>query len=100
MDKADAVFARYETAGIAFHQELSAGREPYDRPDLIAEFCEVKQLLQPYAEAGDMRCQYALATILHLGLTCKTLEDANASLPSARPEATRWWVAASKQGLS
>ena len=46
-----------------------------------------------------MYCQYALATILSMGLCCDTEEQFLAGHSAAREAATRWWIAAAMQGF-
>jgi hypothetical protein len=92
-----AVFARYEAASQA-HTDMCL-RTPGDwHPADVAEFRELKRLLLSHAEAGDTRSQYALATILFLGLCCESEEQYVRSYDAAIAEATPWWTAAAKQG--
>jgi hypothetical protein len=46
-----------------------------------------------------MYCQYALATILSLGLCCESEEQFLVGHSFAREAATRWWIAAAMQGF-
>jgi hypothetical protein len=45
-----------------------------------------------------MFCQYALASILWLGLCCTSEAEIQAGRAAALEEATRWWTAAAMQG--
>jgi len=93
MNSAHALYDRYEAAVRIYGEACAAAPEQWHRPD-VAEF---KELLLPYAESGDMNCQYAIATIHWLGLCCETEEEFLADR-SARERATRWWIAAAMQG--
>lgn len=46
-----------------------------------------------------MYCQYALATILSMGLCCESEEQFLAGHSAAREAATHWWIAAAMQGF-
>lgn len=73
--------------------------EAWHRPD-VAEFSELLRLLKPCAESGDMRCQYAVASILMLGLCSKSEEQMAANQGAACEEASHWWIALAKQGFT
>jgi hypothetical protein len=87
----------YEAAFKKYGHACAATPEQWHRPD-AAEFTELERLLLPHAEAGDMHCQYALATIHWLGLCCETQEEFFATQLARRERATRWWIAAAMQG--
>ena len=98
MNSSHDVRVRYQAAMKAYGDICSAAPEKWHRPD-VAEFTELRQLLLPHAESGDLSCQYALATILGFGLCCETEEQFAAEQDEAKKEATRWWIAAAKQGF-
>ena len=81
----------------AYIEECMVNPEDWHRPN-VAEFEKLHQLLLPYAESGDMLCQYACATITWLGLYCESMEEFIRSHPVRIEEATRWWIAAATQG--
>jgi hypothetical protein len=91
------VYARYEAASQA-HTDFCLRRPGGWHPPDVAQFSELKRLLLPHAEAGDTRSQYAVATILFLGLCCESEEQYVRSYDTAIAEATPWWTAAAKQG--
>ncbi len=95
MDDLQALHERYQTA-LDTYAEWSAGQD-WHRPN-VAEFRELQRLLLPHAESGDKRSQYAIASILWLGLCCESEEDWIAGHPVRIKEATRWWTAAAAQG--
>jgi len=70
--------------------------EDWHRPN-VAEFEKLHQLLLPYAESGDMFCQYACATITWLRLCCESMEEFIRGHSVRIEEATRWWIAAAMQ---
>jgi hypothetical protein len=92
-----AVYARYEAASQA-HTDFCVRTPGNWHPPNVAEFRELKRLLLPHAEAGDTRSQYAVATILFLGLCCESEEQYLRTYDAAVAEATPWWIAAAKQG--
>ena len=97
MNSAHDILARYQAAMDA-HGDLCANDPAeWHRPD-VAEFTELRRLLLPHAESGDLSCQYALAAILWFGLCCESPEQFAAEQTEAMKEATRWWIAAAKQG--
>jgi len=88
---------RYQSAITAYCEICAADPESWHRPD-VAEFSELQCLLLPHAERGDLLCQYALATILWLGLCCESEEEFHRGHALAIERATRWWIAAARQG--
>ena len=92
-----AVYDRYQAAFRAYGETCAADPQSWHRPD-VAEFSELRRLLLPHAESGDMTCQYALATIQWWGLCCESEEQFSAGRGAAMEEATRWWIAAAMQG--
>lgn len=88
---------RYDAAMQVYTADCTSNPSVWHRPN-VAEFMELYGLLIPYAEAGEICCQYALATILWLGLCCESEEKFHTTLASAKEKATRWWIAAAKQG--
>jgi len=93
------IYDRYEVAMRVYAEDCAAETEAWHRPDVV-EFSELFRLLKPYAESGDMRCQYAVATILWLGLCCGSEEQMAASQASACAEASHWWIALARQGFT
>ena len=74
MTDADALLSEYEAAMTAHCDICAAHPEQYHTPD-SATFCSLRSRLMPFAESGDIRCQYAVATILSLGLCHRTEEQ-------------------------
>jgi hypothetical protein len=76
--------------------------DPDWHPSDYIGFETLRDLLTPHAHAGNVRCQYALATIVYLDL-CEEDETEEEYL-SRHDEAgccaaaTPWWVAAANQG--
>jgi hypothetical protein len=99
MNNPQTVCDRYEVAMRVYAEGCAAETEDWHCPD-IAEFSELMRLLKPYAESGDMRSQYAIATILMLGLCCESQDQMALSQASACEEATQWWIALAKQGFT
>ncbi len=97
MSNSRALYDRYQAAVRAYGDACADDPQSWHRPD-VAEFTELRRLLLPHAESGDMACQYALATILWLGLCCESMEQFVAGRVAAIEEATRWWIAAAMQG--
>jgi hypothetical protein len=97
MSTARALYDRYQAKLLAHGEVCASDPGGWHRAD-VAEFSELRRLLLPHAEAGDMLCQYALATILSMGLCCSSEEEFKASYADATEEATPWWIAAAKQG--
>lgn len=90
-------YERYLVALDHYARICAEAPEVWHRAD-VTEFSELKRALLPWAENGDVRCQYALATISRLGLCCES-EDALASQhASLCAEATPWLIAAARQG--
>jgi TPR repeat protein len=98
MSNSHTVYDRYQVAVEAYCRICASAPGRWHCPD-VAEFTELRQLLLPHAESGDMRCQYALASILFMGLCCESEEQHSAGHAAAREEATRWWIAAAMQGF-
>lgn len=97
MSSSHAVYDRYQVAFRAYGDACASAPERWHRPD-VAEFTELRYLLLPHAESGDMYCQYALATILSMGLCSESEEQFLVGHAAAREAATRWWIAAAMQG--
>lgn len=98
MSKLHCPHQRYLTAMNAYAETCSADPENWHPPD-ATEFSEIARDLLQAAEQGDMYCQYALATILHMGLNLETEEQFVVAMAEANEAATRWWIAAAKQGF-
>lgn len=98
MSNSHALYDRYQAAFRAYAAACASAPEQWHRPD-VAEFEELRRLLQPHAESGDMYCQYALATIHSMGLCCESEQRFLSGHVAAREAATRWWIAAAMQGF-
>ena len=98
MSSLRALYDRYQAACRAHADACAVDPQSWHRPD-VDEFTQLSRLLLPHAESGDMACQYALATILWLGLCCESEEQFVASRGASIAEATRWWIAAARQGF-
>jgi hypothetical protein len=92
-----ALSERYQAAFHAWCDACAADPMSWHVPD-VAEFIELRGLLLPHAESGDAASQYALATILSVGLCCESAEQFIAGRDASTEEATRWWIAAARQG--
>ena len=99
MNNSQTIYDRYEVAMRVYAEGCAAEAEEWHRPDVV-EFSELLRLLKPYAESGDMGCQYAVATILWLGRCCESEEQMAVSQASACEEASHWWIALAKQGFT
>jgi hypothetical protein len=99
MSNSQAIYDRYQVACEAHSAACISDPSIWHHPD-VAEFSELLRLLKPHAESGDMRCQYAVASILWLGLCCESEEQMAASQDSACEEASRWWITLAKQGFT
>lgn len=97
MDNLQALYERYQAAIQAYAERSATGLQEWHQPDIV-EFRELQRLLLPHAESGDMNCQYAMASILWIGLCCESKEDVVAGHEVRMKEATRWWIAAAAQG--
>lgn len=97
MKDSRAILERFRRAARGYGDVCAANPEIWQKPD-VAEFKELKEFLRPCAEAGDVQCQYALAIIAWQGLCCESEEQHHAGYQDAVKEATRWWLAAAKQG--
>ncbi|MDH4082313.1 MAG: hypothetical protein OEV99_05255 [Nitrospira sp.] len=91
------LYDRYQAAWRAYRDTCTVDAQSWHRPD-VAEFTELRRLLLPHAESGDITSQYALATILWMGFCCESEEQFVAGHAAAMEEATRWWLAAARQG--
>jgi len=91
------VLKRYERAENTYTRTCQRDPSHWHRPD-TEEFTQLRLLLTPHAEAGDVLCQYALAVILWMGLCCESEEEYAASYQALCEEATSWLVAAASQG--
>ena len=99
MNNSQAIYERYETAMRSYSEGCAAGTNGWHRPD-VATFTELLGLLKPLAESADMRCQYAVATILMLGLCCESEQQMAANQGSACEEASHWWITLARQGFT
>ncbi len=97
MNEVDAVLQRYDRAVELNTRICSRDPSIWHRPD-TNEFTALRALLTPLAEGGEMRCQYALATIYWLGFCCESEEQYLRDYGEAIKIATRWWIAAASQG--
>lgn len=98
MSDSQAIYDRYQAALQAYSDVCANAPGQWHPPD-VTKFTELSRLLLPHAESGDMLCQYALATILTLGLCCEHEERPWADQMAAREAATPWWIAAARQGF-
>jgi hypothetical protein len=98
MSNARAIYDRYRAAAQVYAELCATDPQTWHRPN-VAEFSELNRLLLPHAESGDMLCQYALATILWMGLGCDSENEFQTGYSTAIAEATRWWIAAAMQGF-
>ncbi len=97
MNEVDALLQQYERAVELNTGDCSHNPSIWHRPD-TNEFTALRALLIPLAEAGEMRCQYALATIYWLGFCCDSEEEYHRNYEETIQIATRWWIAAASQG--
>ncbi len=98
-DDVNAVIERYHLAFSDYAALCRTAPEQRHQPDWKL-FTALRSQLLPHAEAGHADCQYALAIIAWMGLCCKTEEEYEAGYAKGTEEATRWWVAAGRQGCS
>lgn len=71
---------------------------PFQSKYHAAAFLELREQLKPYAEGGDIRCQYVLACLYGIYPCYTTEEEARLHYKYDIQEATQWWVTAAKQG--
>lgn len=90
-------YDRYLIALDRYAKICAEAPEVWHRAD-VTEFSELKRALLPWAEEGEVRCQYALATICLLGLCCESEEAFASEHVSRCEEATPWLIAAARQG--
>ena len=93
------VYERYLAAFNEYGAQCRTAPERRHQPN-ASLFADLRGQLTPHAEAGHADCQYALAIIACMGLCCKTEEEYEAGYAQGTEEATRWWVAAGRQGCS
>lgn len=98
-DDVNAVIERYHSAFSDYSALCRTAPEQRHQPDWKL-FTALRSQLLPHAEAGHADCQYAMAIIAWMGLCCKTEEEYEAGYAQGIEEATRWWVAAGRQGCS
>lgn len=94
---AEAVLERYEKASAIYSNMCCINPSEWHRPD-TTEFTELRGLLAVHAEGGNVRCQYALASIYWQGL-CSNAQFTRDEYLQAIEKATLWWVAAAAQGF-
>ncbi len=97
--KPDTIYESYRMAVDEYFAKCSTAPERRHQPDWKL-FTALRSQLLPHAEAGHADCQYAMAIIAWMGLCCKTEEEYEAGYAQGTEEATRWWVAAGRQGCS
>lgn len=97
MNEVDALLQRYERAVELNTRICSRDPSIWHWPN-TNEFTALRALLTPLAEDGEMRCQYALATIYWLGFCCESEEQYFRDYEETIKIATRWWIAAASQG--
>jgi hypothetical protein len=93
------VHERYLAAFTEYGAPCRTAPERRHQPN-ASLFTELRGQLTPHAEAGHADCQYALAIIAWWGLCCESEEQYEAAYAQGMEEATRWWVAAGRQGCS
>jgi hypothetical protein len=96
-DKHSTPYERFQAASNAYGEICKKAPERWHRPD-VAKFTALQRELLPKAESGDMHCQYALATMLSIGLCCESEEHFLEGHAAAQEAATHWWIKAAKQG--
>lgn len=79
-------------------QEIECGQDRILSEFHTTAFFELREQLKPYAEDGDIRCQYILACLYGIHSCYTTEEEWKQHYEHDIQEATRWWVAAVKQG--
>jgi len=92
-----AIQRQYEDAMDAFVNASIKHAGAWFRPD-VETFSTLYSEVLPFAELGDAWAQYAIATILSLGLRCSTQQVYAEIYPSLLPTMTHWWTSAAKQG--
>lgn len=97
MNDIDILLQRYDRAIDLYTRVCTRDSSIWHRPD-TNEFTRLSALLSPHAEGGDIRCQYALATIYYLGLCCESEEQYHRNYEETIQVASRWWFAAASQG--
>lgn len=90
-------YERYLIAIDHYATICAEAPEVWHQPN-VAEFSALRQALLPWARNGDVRCQYALASISLLGLCCESDEFYQSEHASLCAEATPWLIAAARQG--
>jgi len=88
---------RYDRACDVYTAETIAHAGAWHRAD-VEEFSELFESLLPHAYDGESLAQYAVATILWLGMRCETQQEQFDHYQASVTEASRWWIAAAKQG--
>lgn len=97
MDNTQSALQRYYRFSDLYGNSCAQDPSVWHRPD-TNEFSQLHDLLLPFAEAGDIHAQYALATIYWLGLRCQSEEQYFEEYQTLLKKATVWWVAAASQG--
>ena len=97
MTNSEAILAEYHRAIERNTAICATDPSCYHPPDIIT-FRSLRTRLVPFADSGDMHCQYALATILFLGLCYTTEDEQHLHRSSDIAEASILWDAAAAQG--
>lgn len=92
-----AIQRRYEVAMDEFVNASIEHAGAWFRPD-VAAFSSLYSVILPFAESKDAWAQYAIATILSLGLRCSTQQEYVESYQCFLPTMSHWWASAAKQG--
>lgn len=92
-----AIQRRYEAAMDEFVNASIEHAGTWFRPD-VATFNSLYAEILPIADSGDAWAQYAVGTMLSLGLRCSTQQEYFESYLSHLPTMSHWWSVAAKQG--
>jgi hypothetical protein len=97
MDEATQAIADFQVAIRDYVETCSRSPMEYHAPAADV-FQALVTRLRPAAEAGHLHSQYALATIHLMKLTCASVEEEQQYQQREIEQATRWLVAAARQG--
>lgn len=93
----DRLLSEYDEAIRCYSEVCVADPGGWHQPD-FATFRALRLRLLEHAESGNVRCLYALATILWLGLCHATESEQLHHYDADIQEASRYWDAAAAQG--
>jgi hypothetical protein len=97
MDDAAQTITDFQAAISSYVETCSHSPMEYHAPAADV-FQALATRLRPIAEDGHLHCQYALATIHLMKLTCLSEEEERLHHEREIVQATRWLVAAARQG--